>query len=74
LDKTALQQIASLTNGVYYHAEDEKDLQEIYENVDLQLAIRGEKVEVTALFAAISLLFFLLGGALSLIWFGRMPL
>jgi Ca-activated chloride channel family protein len=74
LDEAALNAIASITNGSYYYAEDEEDLQEVYENVDLQLTIRGEKVEVTAIFAAISVLFFLLGGALSLIWFGRIPL
>lgn len=74
LDETTLQQIASMTNGSYYYADNENDLKEIYKNVDLQLTIRGEKVEVTAIFAAISLLFFLVGGILALIWFGRMPL
>ena len=74
LDEMALQEIASLTNGSYYHAEDEETLQEIYESVDLQLTISGEKMEVTAIFAGLSLLFFLIGGALSLLWFGRMPL
>jgi len=73
LNETALQEIASLTNGSYYHAEDEETLREIYENVDLQLTIRGEKMEVTAIFAGISLLFFVIGGALSLLWFGRLP-
>jgi Ca-activated chloride channel family protein len=74
LDETALNEIASLTNGSYFFAEDEETLKEIYNNVDLQLAVRGEKVEVTAIFAAISLIFFLIGGGLALIWFGRMPL
>jgi Ca-activated chloride channel family protein len=74
LDETALQAIADLTNGTYYHAEDEDTLQEIYQNVDLQLTIRGEKMEISALLAGISLLFFLTGGALTLLWFGRLPL
>lgn len=74
LNETALQEIASLTNGSYYHAEDEETLQEIYENVDLQLAIGGEKMEVTAIFAGLSLPFFLMAAAFSLLWFGRMPL
>ncbi len=74
LDETTLQQIASTTNGVYYHAADEEGLQEIYQNVDLQLAISGEMMEVTAVFAGLSTLFFLIGAALSLLWFGRMPL
>ncbi|MBX3057873.1 MAG: VWA domain-containing protein [Anaerolineae bacterium] len=74
LDETALQQIASTTNGAYYHAADAESLQEIYQNVDLQLAIRGDMMEVTAVFAGLSALFFLIGAALSLLWFGRMPL
>jgi Ca-activated chloride channel family protein len=73
LNEAALQEIASLTNGSYYYAEDEETLQDIYENVDLQLTIAGEKMEVTAIFAGISSLFFIIGGALSLLWFGRMP-
>jgi len=73
LDETALQQIANLTNGAYYRAEDEASLREIYEDVDLQLTLRGEKMEVTAIVAGLSLLFFLIGGTLSLFWFGRVP-
>jgi Ca-activated chloride channel family protein len=74
LDETALQAIADLTNGSYYRAEDEESLQEIYQNVDLQLTVRGEKMEVTAIIAGFSLLLFLIGGALTLFWFGRMPI
>jgi Ca-activated chloride channel family protein len=74
LDEIILQEIAGLTNGSYYLADDPESLQEIYRNVDLQLTIQGDKMEVTALFAGLGLLFFLVGGALSLFWFGRMPL
>ena len=73
LNETALQEIASLTNGSYYRAGDAETLREIYEDVDLQLTIRGEKMEVTSIFAGISLLLFVIGGALSLLWFGRLP-
>jgi Ca-activated chloride channel family protein len=74
LDETILQEIASVTNGAYYQAEDEETLREIYQNVDLRLAISGEKMEVTSLLAGLSLLFFLAGGAFALLWFGRLPL
>ena len=74
LDEAALQAIAKLTNGSYYRAEDEESLQKIYQNVDLQLTIRGEKMEATAILAGFSLLLFLVGGALTLLWFGRMPI
>ena len=73
LDETSLQDIASLTNGAYYHAEDAESLQEIYQTIDLQLTVAGDKMEVTALLAGLGLLFFLLGGALSPAWFGRAP-
>jgi Ca-activated chloride channel family protein len=73
LDETTLQQIASLTNGVYHYAEDEESLQEIYQNIDLQLTINEEKMEITSIMAGISMLLFLIAGLLSLFWFGRVP-
>lgn len=73
LNETMLQQIAEATNGKYYFAEDEEALQEIYQDIDLQLTIRGEAMEVTSVFAGASLLALLIAGALSLWWFGRMP-
>ncbi len=73
LNELALQEIASLTNGFYYHAEDGESLHEIYKDVDLQLTIDGEKMEVTAIFAGIGLLFLLIAGLLTLFWYGRMP-
>jgi len=73
LDETALQQIAGLTNGSYYNADDAESLQEIYKNIDLQLTVRAEKMEITAIVAGISILLFLVGGGLSLFWFGRVP-
>lgn len=73
LNEATLMDIASLTNGFYYYADDEESLQEIYENIDLQLTVGGEKMEITAILAGISLLFLLAGGALSLLWYGRAP-
>ena len=73
LDETMLQQIASVTNGAYYHAADEESLAEVYENIDLRLTISGETMEITAIVAGVSLLLLLAGGLLSLIWFGRAP-
>ena len=73
LNEATLQEIASLTNGSYYFATDEEELRDIYQNIDLQLTIRGESMEVTSILAGISLLFMLVSGALSLLWFGRVP-
>ena len=73
LNEAALQQIADLTNGVYYNADDEESLREIYKNIDLQLTVRPEKMEITSIVAGISMLLFLAGGGVSLVWFGRVP-
>lgn len=73
LDEALLQEIAGTTSGTYFYAEDEADLQEIYDNIDLELTIKGDKMEVTGIVAGISLLLLLVGGALSMLWLGRVP-
>ena len=73
LNEALLQEIASVTNGSYFYADSETSLQEIYEDVDLQLTIQGEKAEATSLLAGAGLAILLVGGMLSLIWFGRLP-
>jgi Ca-activated chloride channel homolog len=73
LDEAMLQQIADLTDGVYYNAQNEEDLAAIYENLDPEFVIKPEEMEVTSLFAGASLVLMLLGGACSLVWFSRMP-
>ena len=73
LDEAMLQQIAQLTDGAYYNAENEEDLRTIYENLDPQLVIKPEKMEVTALFAGAGILVLLIGGTCSLLWFSRLP-
>jgi Ca-activated chloride channel family protein len=73
LDEALLKQIAELTNGVYYNAENEEDLRTIYESLDPQWVIKPEKMEVTSIFAGASILMLLVGGAFSLVWFSRVP-
>lgn len=73
LNEGALQELAALTNGDYYYAADAAALQAIYETIDLQLTVKGERIEVTAILATIGFFFFLAGGALSMFWLGRVP-
>lgn len=73
LDEAALEQIANVTNGTYYRAEDAESLQEIYKSVDLQLTVKGEMMEVTSILSAVGAFLFLIGGALSMVWLGRVP-
>ncbi|MFN8482409.1 MAG: VWA domain-containing protein [Anaerolineae bacterium] len=73
LDEKTLQQIAQLTDGAYFNAQNAQDLREIYQNLDSQLVVRAEKTEVTSLFAGAGLLMLLLGGVFALVWLGRLP-
>lgn len=73
LNETMLTQISQITGGAYYNAENEQELQSVYENIDPQLVVRPQKMEVTSIFAGASILALLLGGAISLLWFGRLP-
>lgn len=73
LNEEMLQEIANVTNGAYYRAEDAEALREIYQDVDLQLTVEAETTEVTALVAAMALPFLLAGSLLSMVWYGRAP-
>jgi Ca-activated chloride channel family protein len=73
LDEETLQQIADATDGVYYHADNEDQLKTVYDNVGSQLVVKPEKTEITALLAGLSVVLLLIGGALSLLWFSRLP-
>lgn len=73
LDEATLKKIAELTEARYYYAANENDLREIYENLRTEVIIRTERAEISALFAALAALLSLLGGALSLVWFSRLP-
>lgn len=73
MDEGVLQQIAQLSGGNYYRAVDQDALAAIYDDVAAQLVVRAQEMEVTALFAGAGVLLLLVGGALSLLWFGRVP-
>jgi len=73
LNEHLLQYIAATTGGVYYNAGNEDQLLRIYDDLVPKLSIKKEEMEVTFLFAAIGMLLFLVGGAISLLWFGRVP-
>jgi len=73
LDEPMLQQIATLTDGAYFNAQSEEDLREIYQNLKVQVVVKPEQTEVTSIFTGIGMLFMLIGGAFSLVWFSRLP-
>jgi Ca-activated chloride channel family protein len=73
LDEGMLRAISDDSGGVYYNAANEEDLFRIYDDLKPKLTIKTEQMEVTSLFAALGMLVLLIGGALSMLWFGRVP-
>lgn len=71
LNEPMLQEISSITGGEYYNAGNEEELRRIYNDLEPKLTIKPEEIEMTSIFAGIAMLVFLVGGALSLLWFGR---
>jgi Ca-activated chloride channel family protein len=71
LNEPMLQEISNITGGEYYNAGNEEELRRIYSDLEPKLSIKPEEIEVTSIFAGFAILVFLLGGALSLLWFGR---
>jgi len=72
LDEKMLTNIASVTDGTYFHATDAASLATIYGKIDLHFASEAKLTEITAAVAGVSALLLCLGAALSLVWFGRL--
>ncbi len=73
LDEATLKQVAELTKAEYYLASNEAELQKVYENLTTTLVLRTEKTEVTFALTALAALLSVIAGALSLLWFQRLP-
>lgn len=73
LDEATLKDIASLTQGEYFNAQTGSELSAIYEKLNPQVALKTERLEVTALLAGMGLAVLLTAGALSFFWFNRWP-
>jgi Ca-activated chloride channel family protein len=73
LDEDTLKRVAALTDAEYYNATNEAELRNVYDNLTLELVLRKEKIEVSALFAGSAALLTVLAASLSLRWFGRIP-
>ncbi|TME83230.1 MAG: VWA domain-containing protein [Chloroflexi bacterium] len=73
LNEEVLRQIAALTDGTYYQANNAADLKSVYDNINPEPVVEPQKTEITPLFAGASLLVLLIGSVASLAWFGRVP-
>jgi Ca-activated chloride channel family protein len=72
-DRDTLKQIAEETGGRFFDAPTEADLQAVYDQLGSQVAYEHRERELTALFAGAGAALLLLGGSLSVLWFGRIP-
>jgi Ca-activated chloride channel family protein len=68
-----LRTVARVTSGQFFTAPDATRLRQIYEKLGSRLGQRRQKREITDLFAGGSAAFLVFGGALSALWFRRVP-
>lgn len=73
LDETTLKRVAEKTGAEYFRASNDNDLREIYGSLGTQLVFKAEQTELTAGFTALAAVLLLVAGALSLLWFHRLP-
>jgi Ca-activated chloride channel family protein len=72
-DRVAMRRIATISGARTFNAAGGDELATVYERLGSQVATREEKREVTAAFVGGAAALLLLGGAMSLRWFGRLP-
>jgi len=73
LDADTLRQMADVSGGTYYAANDAASLKSVYDELDTSLVLKPEHIELTGVFAGLAALLLLLTGAGSLVWLGRFP-
>ncbi len=73
LDEPTLRQIAGATGAQYFKADSETDLRDIYKDLSTRLVFKREETEITAGFTGLALVSMVFAGALSMLWFNRLP-
>ncbi|MCI0344004.1 MAG: VWA domain-containing protein [Chloroflexi bacterium] len=73
VNEAALQDIADATGGRFFTAVSEGELAQVYEDIGSSIGYTTEKREVGTRFIGISLALLLGAGALSVVWFARLP-
>jgi Ca-activated chloride channel homolog len=72
-DRVAMRRIATISGARTFNANAGEELATVYERLGSQVATKSEKREVTAAFVGGAAALLLVGGAMSLRWFGRLP-
>ena len=68
-----LSRVAELTGGKFFEAADQSALKSVYDEIGSQVGVEHKQRELTVFFTAAGAALLLLGGALSTLWFGRIP-
>ena len=71
LDEDTLKEIANATRGRYFHAGNEKDLEQIYANLNTRFLMQKKEMEITAIFSGVAVLVATVSALLSFAWFNR---
>jgi Ca-activated chloride channel homolog len=72
-DPATLRRVAQASDGKFFETLGDSRLKQIYENLGSRLGRRTETRQIGDLFAGGSAAFLLFGGALSALWFRRVP-
>jgi Ca-activated chloride channel family protein len=72
-DPETLSSVAELTGGKFFEAADQDALKSVYDEIGSQVGVEHKQRELTVFFTAAGAALLLLGGALSTLWFGRIP-
>jgi Ca-activated chloride channel family protein len=72
-DPTTLSSVAQTTGGEFFQAADAGSLKSVYSKIGSKVGTEVEQRELTALLAGGAAVLLLLGSALSLAWFNRLP-
>lgn len=73
LDEETLKGIADQTGARYLSAQNEDELTKVYDDLARERQFEPEKTEITFAVTAGALVLSVIGGALSLLWFNRLP-
>jgi Ca-activated chloride channel family protein len=72
-DPATLRQVAETTGGKFFEAANEAALRSVYDQIGSQVGVDHRQQELTVAFTGAGAFLLLLGGALSTLWFGRIP-
>ena len=73
LNEPILEEIALLTEGIYFKIENADDVPSVYTELEKEFIVESREVEITSTLGGVSAVLLIAGSALSLLWFGRIP-